>query len=114
MIPVECYAIQAGCLDSLPSCIVPYTILLVQGTSNLHQAFSRYFNSDGWNVFLWSACNLVWQEINHTIETQLCGQKLITIYFYNARHPVVLFISEEYHSFIYFLFYLKLVWIDML
>jgi len=47
--------------------------------------------------------------MNHTIEIQLCGQKLITIYSYNARHPVVLFISEKYHLFIYFLFYLKLV-----
>ena len=37
--------------------------------------------------------------MNHTIETQLCGQKLITIYFYNDRHPVVLFISEKYHLF---------------
>jgi len=42
--------------------------------------------------------------MNHTIETQLCGQKLITIYFYNARHSVVLCISEEYYSFIYFYF----------
>jgi hypothetical protein len=34
---------------------------------------------------------------------------LISIYFSNVRHPVVLFISEKYHSAIYFVLYLKFI-----